>query len=129
MGLPVVSAKLILPCLAIVAFWSTLKLASDNETFALIEKTVSTRKFPDSEIPLLWQWTGIESVDDIFRLMVNIIYPLYDGKNPKNTLQAVHFFGQLVSIYVLMMVESFRVGNAWKGVSLSVVLIPAAGPC
>lgn len=120
MVLMMTAAKLTLPVLITVAVFGTHQLANKNGLFALVDSAIAVKQAPDVDYALLTRWTGFESVDKLFSLMTAFFLPSVNGKHPTVTLQGVHFFGQLLSLYILMVVESFRVGNAWKAVSLYV---------
>lgn len=123
MVLTMTLAKSALPLLITAAVYGTHKLANENGLFALIDSAIAARQAPDVDYALQTHWTGIEGIDNLFSLLLTFFLPAVNGKHPTVTLQGAYFFGQLISLYTLMVVESFRVGNAWKAVSLYVVII------
>lgn len=110
--------KLLLPFLGIAGFFGTAKLSIENGTFKLLEQASANRTLIDSTDGLFTNWTGISAVDEYLGLMINLFYAGLSGKNPSLTVQMVHFSGQLIGIYTILIAESFRISNRFRIISL-----------
>lgn len=111
-------SRLLLPFLGVVGTLGTAKLSIDNGTFRMLEQASATRTLIDSSTGLFTNWTGIAAVDQYLGLMVNLFHAGLSGKNPTLTLQMVHFTGQLIGIYTILIAESFRISNRFRVISL-----------
>lgn len=120
MTFTLIFAKITLPLLAVIGVLGTFKLAKDNGFIDLLNASLASARptLPDSILPLRTRWTGIAAIDKQAATFVSFFWACLDGKTPALSLQAVHFMGQGTALWVLLLVESFRVGNAWRLVSL-----------
>jgi len=114
------TAKLLLPALAIVGFLGTHKLAMDNGLYKMIAVNLksSSPQLEGTNFSQRTQWTGFKAIDSHLSLMVSFFWPMLSGNIPNLTLMSTHFLGQGMSIWMLMLIETFRVGNTWRLVSL-----------
>lgn len=111
-------AKVSLPLLAVAGFCGTLKFGSDNGLFKLIGGGIANKTISGTDIPLRTHWTGVSPVDSAIAGMISFFWPILDGSMPELSLSTLHFYGQFLSIWMLLYVESLRPGNSWKLVSL-----------
>lgn len=113
-------ARFILPTLAITAVLSTYLLAYNNGYLSMLFSAISAPNatIPDLNLPLKTNYTGIHELDKVFAQFVVVFSAIVGGTRPEATLQGVHFLGQGLAIWVLVCVEGYRVGNAWKAISL-----------
>jgi hypothetical protein len=66
---------------------------------------------PGSQIPLLTHYLGLSAVDGLFQIATLLWANVTDGSHPALSLYAVQFGGQLVPVFLVMMVEGARSGN------------------
>ncbi|KAH8647272.1 hypothetical protein BX600DRAFT_503427 [Xylariales sp. PMI_506] len=66
---------------------------------------------PESQTPLLTHYLGLPYADGLFKLATVLWANVTDGSNPALSLYAFQFGGQLVPIFLVMMVEGARSGN------------------
>lgn len=111
-------AKLLLPVLAVFGVICTFKLANDIGMMDMIEQAIARRTVPDSSLPMRTVWTGISGLDNALSMTVCIFAPITDGNHPTLAALGAHFSGQITAIWVVLVLESFRVGNAWRVISL-----------
>lgn len=119
MGVVVGAAKLLLCSLAITGFLGTLKYSASNGLFDMLNGLIASTKptLPGTDIAIRSHWTGIKQVDDLCRTMIAFFSITISGQSPTLSLQSVHFYGQGLATWLLMLVESSRVGNSWKFIS------------
>ncbi|KAH8199181.1 hypothetical protein TruAng_006650 [Truncatella angustata] len=67
---------------------------------------------PGSEAPLLICFLGLPYADDRFKLATVLWANITDGSYPALSLYAFQFGGQLVPIFMIMMIEGFKSGNS-----------------
>lgn len=123
MGIVVTASKLVLSSTAILGFLSTLKYSADNGFFEIINRLTATKKptLPGSEIVMRTEWTGVQPIDEVLCSMIAFFWIVISGSSPTLSFQSVHFYGQGIATWLLMLVESFRVGNSWKFISFITV--------
>jgi len=66
---------------------------------------------PGSQTPILTRYTGIQWFDKLHMLAAVIFANVVDRTAPQLSLYAIQFAGQLVPIFMVMMIEGLRVGN------------------
>jgi hypothetical protein len=95
-------------------------LGARNGTFdtlvALLEQ--ADPKFPRTEDPVLMRYTGFKALDRQLVVLVAFFAPVVDVNNPALNLFAIWGLGQFGAIWTLMVMESMRMGNKGKAVSL-----------
>ena len=120
MGFSTGVAKLILVALIAVGGVGTWKFAMDNGTIDTINKAAKAPNpvLLDSSEPMREGWTGIGPLDEQLRVLLGFFWPIFEGNLPTLGFLSLQFYGQLIAIWMLLLVESFRVANAWRLVSL-----------
>lgn len=118
MSLTLQAAKATLPTLFFIAVGGTHYLMTKNGTMNLIETSIRAKKLPGTTKTLRTRWTGIKRVDNLISLFVLFFMPLVDYKTPGLSMHGLHFGGQLASYWILVVIESFRVGNVGKAVAM-----------
>ena len=94
-------------------------LGASNGTFDILTKLLShDRKFPGTEDQLLMNYTGLKALDRQLGVLVAFFAPVVDVNNPALNLFALWGLGQFGAIWTLMVMESMRMGNKGKSVSL-----------
>jgi hypothetical protein len=66
----------------------------------------------------LTQYTGLKALDRQLIILVAFFAPVVDVKNPALNLFAIWGLGQFGAVWTLMVMESMRMGNKGKAVSL-----------
>jgi hypothetical protein len=64
------------------------------------------------------QYTGLKALDRQLTVLVAFFAPVVDFKNPALNLFAIWGLGQFGAVWTLMVMESMRMGNKGKAVSL-----------
>jgi hypothetical protein len=109
-----------LPLLALLGGCGTFSLGASNGTFDTLTALLGhdDPKFPGTEDPLLMRYTGFKPLDHQLAALVVFFAPVVDVKNPALNLFAIWGLGQFGAIWTLMVMESMRMGNKGKAVSL-----------
>lgn len=109
--------------LSAFALYSEFYFAFSNGLLELSDKVAVDKLIPnlDNE-PLRTVYTGVELVDRLFILLGTFFWPTVDGNNPALTLHTLAFAGAFGSAWVLILLEGWRKGNAWKPVALYVYI-------
>ncbi|QDS76170.1 hypothetical protein FKW77_007745 [Venturia effusa] len=118
MSLTLQLAKITLPTLFLTALGGTHYLMSKNGTMDLISTSIRAKKLPGTNKTLRTRWTGIKRIDNLLSLFVLFFMPLVDYKTPGLSMHGLHFGGQLASYWILVVIESFRLGNRGRAVAL-----------
>jgi len=110
----------VLPLLSIVGAYGTWVLGFRNGLFVDITSLLKQNNalFPGSTAPLLRQYTGITPIDHQLQILVTFFSPVVDGKNPELMLFSILGAGQFGGAWALLMMESLRLGNRGKIISL-----------
>ncbi|EKV11006.1 AtmA protein [Penicillium digitatum] len=86
--------------------------ASINGLDALSRKSIESGKLPSIDAPLRTVYTGVEAIDHVFTLLTTFFYPMLDGHNPGLLLHSFGFSGTFGATWTLIVLESWRKGNA-----------------
>lgn len=97
-----------------------MSLGASNGTFDILTKLLShdDPKFPGTEDQLLMNYTGLKALDRQLGVLVAFFAPVVDVNNPGLNLFAIWGLGQFGAVWTLMVMESMRMGNKGKAVSL-----------
>ncbi|KZF21035.1 hypothetical protein L228DRAFT_262102 [Xylona heveae TC161] len=114
-------AKVLLLCLSAAGFYSTWSLSFRNGFFDQIMSLVENQNsfLPGTEEPLKLQYVGIPALDKQLAILVTFWYPLVDGRTPEASLHAFKFVANFIAIWVVFVVESYRLSNKWRVVSFT----------
>lgn len=104
--------RYILFSLSALVFYVIFYFASINGLDALARKSIESGKLPTIDAPLRTVYTGIDAVDHVLVLLTTFFYPALDGKNPGLLLHGVGFSGTFGATWTLIVMESWRNGNA-----------------
>jgi hypothetical protein len=109
-----------LPLLSLLGAYGTFALAGSNGTFDLLKAVFAENepKFPGSEDLLLTNYTGIRVLDHQLEVLVAFFAPVVDREFPALNLFAIWGLGQFGAVWTLMVMESMRMGNKGRAVSL-----------
>ncbi|KAJ5969670.1 hypothetical protein N7501_005918 [Penicillium viridicatum] len=98
--------------LSALVFYAIFYFASINGLDALARKSIESGKLPTIDAPLRTVYTGINAVDHVLALLTTFFYPALDGNNPGLLLHGVGFSGTFGATWTLIVLESWRNGNA-----------------
>jgi hypothetical protein len=83
----------------------------------------NTPLLPGSDDPILRKLTGIGPLDYQLQILVTFFAPVVNTSNTNLTLFSILGLGQFGAAWTLLMMESMRLGNKGKAISLWVTLI------
>lgn len=114
------AALLLLPLIAVAAFYCLWIVATNNGLFAQISGNVEQKRpmFPGSKSPLMLKYTGVAAIDRQMSTMVTFFGPLVQVGNEPLHLFSLFGLGQFGGAWTLLVMESLRRGNSGKAVSL-----------
>lgn len=117
--------KYILPLFSLFALYAIFLVAHTNGLRGLARASIAAKILPDptESLPLRTVYTGIEPVDRILVTLTTFFWTVFDGSNPSLLLYCICFAGAFGSAWVLVTLESWRRGNAWRVAALYVHLI------
>jgi hypothetical protein len=103
-----------------------LVLATRNGTFDIVQDVVAQNGFfPGTRDSLLTFYTGYKPLDSHLAGLVTFFAPVVDLRNGDLTLAGIFGLGQIGAAWALMMLESLRLGNKGRIVSLYAAQIPS----
>lgn len=83
-----------------------------NGLHELGHKAVDSGRLPGLNEPLRTVYTGVESIDRLLALMTTFFYPALDGSSATLLLHSIGFSGTFGAAWTLVVLESWRKGNA-----------------
>ena len=97
-----------------------MSLASRNGTFETLLSALAENdpKFPGTEDLLVLKYTGFRAIDKQLAILVSFFAPVVDMRNQSLNLFSIWGLGQFGAVWTLMVMESLRMGNRRKAVSL-----------
>jgi hypothetical protein len=95
-------------------FW----FAENNGLRALAKQCLENETLPGTKEMLRTKYTGIQAIDHLLSILATFFWPALDGSNPSLTLHSIMFAGAFGSAWVLVVLESWRKGNAWTPAAL-----------
>jgi hypothetical protein len=113
----------LLSTLFVAGFYTTWGLALQNGLLDTMEEISSAKSpvLPGTKAALNTKITGIKPVDNQLTILGLFAWQFVSGEAPALSIFTLGFGGQLVALLGIQLLESFRVGNAWKAVSLYVL--------
>lgn len=93
-------------------FYAIFYFSYINGLDALARRSIESGKLPSFDAPLRTVYTGIKEVDHVLTLLTTFFYPALDGNNPGLLLHGVGFSGTFGATWTLIVLESWRKGNA-----------------
>ncbi|GAD99560.1 conserved hypothetical protein [Paecilomyces variotii No. 5] len=104
------------------ALYSKFYFAFSNGLLELVDKVAADKLIPNvTNEALRTVYTGVPLVDQLFITLGTFFWPTVDGNHPTVTLHTLAFAGAFGSAWVLVLLEGWRKGNAWKIVSFAVI--------
>lgn len=104
--------RYVLFSLSALVFYAIFYFSYINGLDALGRKSIESGTLPSIDAPLRSVYTGIEEVDHVLTLLTTFFYPTLDGSNPGLLLHGVGFSGTFGATWTLIVLESWRKGNA-----------------
>ncbi|KAJ5841147.1 hypothetical protein N7534_010977 [Penicillium rubens] len=104
--------RYILFFLSALVFYAIFYFSYINGLDALARRSIESGKLPSFDAPLRTVYTGIKEVDHVLTLLTTFFYPALDGNNPGLLLHGVGFSGTFGATWTLIVLESWRKGNA-----------------
>ncbi|CAG8897575.1 unnamed protein product [Penicillium egyptiacum] len=104
--------RYVLFSLSASVFYAIFYFSYINGLDALGRKSIESGKLPSIDAPLRTVYTGIKEVDHVLTLLTTFFYPALDGNNPGLLLHGVSFSGTFGATWTLIVLESWRKGNA-----------------
>jgi hypothetical protein len=95
-------------------------LAGSNGTFDIVKAVLAQDepKFPGTQDLLLLKYTGLKFLDRQLVVLVTFFAPVVDAESSALNLFSIWGFGQFGAVWTLMVMESMRLGNKGRAVSL-----------
>ncbi|KAJ6120469.1 hypothetical protein N7523_004749 [Penicillium sp. IBT 18751x] len=104
--------KYILFSLSAFVFYAIFYFSYANGLHALAHDAIDSGKLPGVNAPLRTHFTGVEAIDRILSLLTVFFYPTLDGRSPNLLLHSIGFSGTFGAAWTLVVLESWRKGNA-----------------
>lgn len=118
-GIPLLVTLPVLAAVLAFAFDSMHGQLRRNGWLAMMEPLLADGGFlPDSQRPIKTRYTGVGAWDKLLALGNIIFANVTDGSRPELSLYAIQFGGQLVPMFLVMIVEGLRVGSAGNVIRL-----------
>jgi hypothetical protein len=110
--------RYVLFSLSALVFYAIFYFSYTNGLDALGHKAIDSGKLPGVNAPLRTLYTGVEPIDRILTLLTVFFYPSLDGQSPTLLLHSIGFSGTFGAAWTLVVLESWRKGNAGTIVAL-----------
>ena len=108
--------KVLLILLSVAGFWTLWGFPYQNGLLNLLnQETQPGAVIPGPTIaPMKQTYTGIGAVDKQLTVLVSFFYTAIDGNRADVSLSFLYLGGQVLSSWVLIMIEGLRHGNSGK---------------
>ncbi|KAJ5577987.1 uncharacterized protein N7459_006951 [Penicillium hispanicum] len=104
--------RFILFSLSAFALYAIFYFSYVNGLDALGRSAVASGKLPGTHEPLRTIYTGVELIDRLLSLLTVFFYPVLDGQDATLLLHSIGFSGAFGAAWTLVVLESWRKGNA-----------------
>lgn len=104
--------RAILFSLSAFVFYAIFYFSYANGLHELGHKAVASGKLPGLDAPLRTVYTGVEPIDRLLTLLITFFYPAMDGQDATLLLHSIGFSGTFGAAWTLVVLESWRKGNA-----------------
>jgi hypothetical protein len=104
--------RFLLFSLSAFVFYAIFYFSFINGLDALGRKSIESGKLPTVDAPLRMVYTGLEPLDQLLATLTTFFYPTLDGSNPGLLLHGAAFTGTFGATWTLVVLESWRKGNA-----------------
>lgn len=116
-------AKFTLPLFSIAGYYCTWIFSEESGYFAMARQVRDRvpQYLPGTEAPIKLVYTGIRyPIDHYLSLLATLFWPVVDGSSPHLSLQAFQFAFQFMALWTVFEMETRRLGNKGRVISLSV---------
>jgi hypothetical protein len=104
--------KSIMFALSASTLYAIWYFAFANGLLAQNDIVIASGKLPGTNDPLRTVYTGIGPVDRLLTLLTIFFYPALDGQSPGLLVHSLGFSGTFGAAWTLVVLESWRKGNA-----------------
>lgn len=112
--------KIVLPLVGLSTLYAAFYFAYINGTDKLGWQFIESGKLPGRNDPIRTVYTEIPAIDRLLTVLTVFFWPMTDGSHPTLTIHSVGFSGSFCSAWILLTLEAWRRGNAWKIIALYV---------
>ncbi|KAJ5180586.1 hypothetical protein N7492_003796 [Penicillium capsulatum] len=98
--------------LSVFVFYAIFYFSLSNGAHELVHRSVESGKLPGLNEPLRTHYTGVESIDHLLAVLTIFFYPTLDGSSATLFLHGIGFSGTFGAAWTLVVLESWRKGNA-----------------
>ncbi|KAL3486020.1 hypothetical protein BJX62DRAFT_216002 [Aspergillus germanicus] len=118
----IMAAKFFLPLLSVFVFYAIFHFFEVNGANKLVLESIEAKKLPASDAALRTVYTGIASLDELLAVLTVFFWPTTDGSNLSLLVHSIAFSGTFGSAWILVSLEAWRRGNAWRIVAFPMVI-------
>ncbi|KAJ5752581.1 hypothetical protein N7520_009498 [Penicillium odoratum] len=104
--------RVILFSLSAFVFYAIFYFSHVNGLNELSLKAIASGKLPGLDEPLRTVYTGVEPIDRLLTVLTTFFYPALDGQSSTLLLHSIGFSGTFGAAWTLVVLESWRRGNA-----------------
>ncbi|KAF7718161.1 Uncharacterized protein PECH_005614 [Penicillium ucsense] len=104
--------RYVLFSLSAFALYAIFYFAHINGLDELAGEAVASGKLPGVNAPIRTHFTGVKPIDHVLTVLTAFFYPFLDGQSPALLLHGVGFSGAFGAAWTLVVLESWRRGNA-----------------
>lgn len=104
--------RVILFSLSAFVFYAIFYFSRVNGLLDLSTESIASGKLPGLDETLRTVYTGVEPIDRLLTVLTTFFYPVLDGQNATLLLHGVGFSGTFGAAWTLVVLESWRKGNA-----------------
>ncbi|KAL4912919.1 hypothetical protein BDW62DRAFT_193627 [Aspergillus aurantiobrunneus] len=115
------AAKLILPLLSLLVFYTIFHFAEINGANKLVFESIVTGKLPATDAPLRKVYTGFAPLDELLTVLTVFFWPTTDGSHLPLLVHSIGFSATFGSAWVLVTLEAWRRGNGWTFAAFPVI--------
>ena len=113
--------KYALPFLSAAGYYCLWVISERNGLFDQLRQVQDADPplLPGTDVPIKRVYTGIAvPVDHYLATLVTLFWPAVDGSSQNLSLHAYEFAGQVMAMWILLGIETRRLGNRGKIISL-----------
>ncbi|KAI2791188.1 hypothetical protein POX_c04044 [Penicillium oxalicum] len=104
--------RYVLFSLSAFVLYAIFYFARFNGLNELVGRAVASGKLPGTDASIRVQFTGLKPIDHLLAVLTAFFYPFVDGQSPAILLHGIGFSGTFGAAWTLVVLESWRRGNA-----------------
>jgi hypothetical protein len=108
----------IYPAFIALGIFSIFWFADSNGLQALTKQCIEDKILPGIKEPLRTEYTDVQAIDHVLTILTTFFWSALDGSDPALTLHTILFAGAFGSAWILVVLESWRKGNARTAAAL-----------